>query len=369
MSEFSAADHGFMARALQLAERGLFSTHPNPRVGCVMAKDGNVIAEGWHEIAGGPHAEVMALAEAGNAARGATVYVTLEPCSHHGRTPPCSDALVHAGVARVVYAAADPNRKVDGAFALADSGIDVAGGLLADAARRQNEGFFSRHQRQRPFVRLKVAASLDGATAMEDGSSQWISGEASRADVQKLRAAASAVLTGIGTVLADDPSLNVRDASLETRGRQPARVVIDSRLRMPSTSGMLTLDGETLVYCVDDAKRKALEQAGATVVRVTAQGERPDLGAVLADLAAREINDVLVEAGATLGGAFLQSGLVDELILYQAPVLLGSRTRGLFTTPDWRSLSEKLALKVLDIRQFGPDTRIIARPDATSAAD
>jgi diaminohydroxyphosphoribosylaminopyrimidine deaminase/5-amino-6-(5-phosphoribosylamino)uracil reductase len=358
-----------MARALQLAERGFYSTHPNPRVGCVIARDDQVIAEGWHEIAGGPHAEAMALTAAGDAARGATVYVTLEPCSHHGRTPPCSDALVHAGVARVVYAAADSNRKVDGAAALADAGIEVAGGLLAAAARRQNEGFFSRQERQRPFVRLKVAASLDGATAMDDGSSQWISGEASRADVQKHRAAASAVLTGIGTVLADDPSLNVRDESLETRGRQPARIVIDSRLRMPANSRMLRLAGDTLVYCVNDAERAALEQAGADVVRVTATGGRPDLNAVLTDLASREVNDVLVEAGATLGGAFLQAGLVDELILYQAPVLLGSRTRGLFTTPDWRELSDKLALKVVDLRQFGEDTRIIARPDAASAAD
>ena len=368
MPEFSVADHRFMARALQLAERGRYSTHPNPRVGCVIVAAGEIVAEGWHETAGGPHAEAMALAAAGEAARGATAYVSLEPCSHHGRTPPCTDALAHAGIVRVVFAAADPNAKVDGAAVLAERGIDVSGGLLADAAHRLNEGFFSRLQKHRPFVRVKVAASLDGATAMEDGSSQWISGPSARADVQRLRAESSAVLTGIGTVLADDPSLNVRDTALDTRGRQPLRVVIDSRLRMPAGSRMLSLDGDTLVYCVDDANRATLEQAGATVIRVEARSEQPQLEAVLADLAAREINEVLVEAGATLGGAFLQAGLVDELVLYQAPMLLGSRTKGLFATPDWRALSDKLALKVVDIRQFGPDTRIIARPDAASAA-
>lgn len=368
MPEFSAADHKFMARALQLAERGLYSTHPNPRVGCVIVRDGEIIAEGWHEVAGGPHAEVMALHAAGDAARGATAYVTLEPCSHRGRTPPCTDSLLRAGIARVVFAAADPNDQVAGALALTDAGIDVSSGLLADAAQRLNEGFFARHQSGRPFVRIKVAASLDGATAVEDGSSQWISGTASRADVQRFRASSSAVLTGIGTVLADDPSLNVRDTSLDTRGRQPLRVVIDSQLRMPATSRMLTLDGATLVYCANDANRAALERAGAEVVHIASAGGRPDLHAVLADLAKREINELLVEAGASLGGAFLQAGLVDELVLYQAPVLLGSQTRGLFITPDWRALSDKLALKVVDIRQFGADTRIIARPDAASAA-
>lgn len=369
MPEFSVTDHKFMARALQLAERGRYSTHPNPRVGCVIVNDGEVIAEGWHEVAGGPHAEVMALDAAGTAAHGATAYVTLEPCSHHGRTPPCCDSLIQAGIARVVFAAADPNDQVAGALALTTAGIEVSGGLLADAAQRLNEGFFARHQLGRPFVRIKVAASLDGATAMDDGSSQWISGTASRADVQRLRAAASAILTGIGTVLADDPSLNVRDATLDTRGRQPLRVVIDSQLRMPATSRMLALQGATLVYCVNDANRAALERAGAEVVRISAEGGRPDLKAVLADLATREINEVLVEAGASLGGAFLQARLVDELVLYQAPVLLGSQTRGLFTTPDWRALSDKLALKVVDLRQFGADTRIIARPDAVSAAN
>ncbi|HEX5787684.1 MAG TPA: bifunctional diaminohydroxyphosphoribosylaminopyrimidine deaminase/5-amino-6-(5-phosphoribosylamino)uracil reductase RibD [Woeseiaceae bacterium] len=366
MNGFSAADHRHMARALRLAARGLYTARPNPMVGCVIVRGGTVIGEGWHRRAGEGHAEAEALRAAGDA-RGATVYVTLEPCAHHGRTPPCADALVAAGVAEVVYAMQDPNELVDGRghARLREAGVRVRSGLMADAAAELNRGFVARLRRGRPFATLKVAASLDGATAMLGGESQWITGPAARADVQRLRARAGAVLTGIGTVLADDPSLTVRDPGLPPDVGQPLRAIVDSGLRMPLSAGMLCLPGRTVVYCTDDAEREPLVAAGAEVVAVPpvpgrADG-RVDLAAVLADLAGRGINEVLVEGGPTLAGALLEACLVDELVLYQAPHVMGSETLRMVTTPGMTELARRRSVTVTDRRQVGADTRITAR--------
>ena len=362
MSQFSLADSEHMALALRIARRGLYSAHPNPRVGCVIVKDDKVIATGWHAKTGEPHAEVNALAEAGEAARGAVAYVTLEPCAHHGRTPPCTQALSDAGIAEVVIAMQDPYSKVsgNGIVALGKAGINVRVGLMGRQAAALNEGFISRVTRERPFVRLKVAASLDGATAMSDGQSQWITGVEARADVQKLRAASGAIVTGVGTVLEDDPSLTVRDKSLTDV--QPLRVVLDSKLRMPAKACMLTLPGTTAIFCVDDSNRAALEATGASIYSADGANERVDPEAVLRRLAAFEVNDVLVEAGHEVSGALLTANLVDEIVIYQAPHIMGSETRGMFKTPPWRSLSDRLELKVTDMRMIGRDCRITARP-------
>ena len=361
MPEFSATDSAFMARALQLAARGKYTTSPNPVVGCVIVRDGMVIGEGWHEKAGEPHAEVIALAGAGDA-RGATAYVTLEPCAHHGRTPPCAQALVEAGVSEVVCAAQDPNPDSgSGVAALESAGIAVRCGLMAAEAEALNEGFMKRVRTGRPKVRVKIAASLDGATAMLNGESQWITGPAARADVQRLRAESCAVMTGIGTVLADDPSLNVRDESVDTLGRQPLRIVLDSGLRMPLSSGMLCLPGQTLVFCTTDNGKAALEKAGAEVIRVEADGKAVRIAAVLDELGRREINEVLVEAGPALTGALLAGGHVDELVIYQAPHILGSESRTMFATPDWKSLADRVTLDIVDVRKVGADMRITAR--------
>lgn len=365
MSEFNATDSDHMAHALRLARRGMYSCQPNPRVGCVLVRKGEVVGEGWHRVAGGPHAEIEALAAAGKRARGATAYVTLEPCSHHGKTPACSDALIAAGISEVVFAAADPNGKVDGVGALQTAGIQVRQGLLASEARSLNEGFFSRMEQRRPLIRLKVATSLDGATAMADGTSQWITGAAARADVQRWRASAGAVLTGIGTIIADDPSLTVRDATIETAGRQPIRVIVDSHLRTPATSRFLQLPGRSVIYCIDDTRRGDLEEAGAEVTVVAAEAGQVSLLAVASALAELEVNDVLVEAGPALAGAFLQAGLADELLIYQAAHLMGSETRGMFGTHGWTTLRDRQALKLIDVRRVGEDMRIIARPVAT----
>lgn len=364
MSEFSSADCEYMARSLRLARRGFYTAHPNPRVGCVLVKNGSIVGEGWHRKTGEAHAEVNALANAGGDVSGATAYVTLEPCSHHGKTPPCSTALIGAGVAEVVVAMVDPHAKVSGSgiTALERAGLKVRSGLMRAEALRLNEGFCSRVSQARPFVRLKVAASLDGCTAMANGESQWITGREARADGQRLRASSGAVMVGIGTVLADDPSLTVRDESIENDGLQPLRVVIDSQLRMPPTARMLGLPGDTIVFCQDDKKRAALESAGAKVNVLASRGKKVDLAAVLEQLAGLEINDVLVEAGQILAGSLLMKGLVDELVIYQAPHIMGSETRGMFATPDWQQLQQKLALKVVDVRQVGIDSRITLRP-------
>jgi len=355
----SAADSQWMARALQLAQRGLLTATPNPRVGCVLVKNGKNIGEGWHVRAGEPHAEVHALRAAGAAAQGATAYVTLEPCSHHGRTPPCAEALIEAGVARVVCAMQDPNPRVAGqGFAmLRAAGIAVECGLMEAAARDLNIGFVSRMTRGLPFVRSKIAASLDGRTALANGVSQWITGAAARVDVQHWRARSCALVTGIGTVLADDPQLNVRIAT----ERQPLRVVLDSALRMPPTARML--QGGRVLVCTasqDAGKRAALERQGAEVLLLPDAAGQVDLPAVLRELARRGINEVLVEAGKTLNGALLRAGLLDELVLYLAPQLLGDAARGIADLGELLRLEQKVELAWRDVRRVGGDLRITA---------
>jgi diaminohydroxyphosphoribosylaminopyrimidine deaminase / 5-amino-6-(5-phosphoribosylamino)uracil reductase len=369
-------DHRHLARALQLAERGRFTTDPNPRVGCVLAQGERRVGEGWHHRAGEPHAERLALAQAGDAARGATAYVTLEPCCHHGRTPPCTEALIAAGVARVVGAMTDPNPLVAGqGFAqLQQAGIAVEVGLLEAAARALNPGFIQRMERGRPLVRCKLAASLDGRTALADGTSQWITSEAARRDVQRLRAGSSAIVTGIGTVLADNPSLNVRLTAAELPGmsaedavRQPLRVVVDSHWRLPLNARVLRLPGTTLVLgCADAPKRMAaLRAAGAEVCQCTERGGRVDVTAVLTELAQRGINEVLLECGATLAGAFLAAGLIDELVLYLAPHVMGDMALGLFQLPAITAMNERIELEFIEVRQIGADVRIRVRPHKT----
>lgn len=361
MSEFSASDSAHMARALTLARRGRYAAHPNPMVGCVLVRDGKVIGEGWHARFGDAHAEVIALDAAGDAS-GATAYVTLEPCAHRGKTPPCADALIAAGISEVVYAMQDPFDAVDGygAEKLAAAGVKVRGGLMQEAAARLNRGYLSRVHRRRPFVRVKIAASIDGAVAMRSGESQWITGPEARADVQRMRAESGAILTGIGTVLADDPSLTVRDDGIDTGGRQPLRAVVDSTLRLPLSAGMLCLPGTTLVYCIDDERRTEVEAAGADVVRVPAADGAPALDAVLSDLGSRDVNDLLVEAGPRLAGSLLDLGLVDELVIYQAPHIMGSNTVSMFETPRWQALAERRGLTITDVRRVGRDTRLTA---------
>ena len=367
MNNFSAADHHHMAHALRLARNGMTTAHPNPRVGCVIVRDGLVVGQGWHRAAGEPHAEVNALAAAGERARGATAYVTLEPCAKTGRTGPCTEALVRARVATVIFASADPSQHDTGqASALERAGIEVRGGLMQAEARKLNDGFLMRVSQKRPFVRLKVASSLDGATAMRSGESRWITGEASRRDVQKLRSISGAVMTGVGTVVADDPFLTVRDQSLVLR--QPLRVVIDSRLRTPASANVFAQPGDTLIFCAEDRGREALEERGAAVYRVATDRGRVDLAEVMRKLAELEVNDVLVEAGPLLSGSLLAGGHVDELVIYQAPHIMGSETMGIFTTPGWTELGHRLPLEFVDVRRVGRDLRIVARPATQEAA-
>ena len=362
---FSPDDHRYMARALRLAQRGLFTTDPNPRVGCIVVRDGAIVGEGWHERAGSPHAEVHALQQAGDAATGATVYVTLEPCSHHGRTPPCADALIGAGVSRVVAAMQDPNPAVagQGLQALRDAGLAVAAGLLEADAELLNPGFSMRMRHGRPWVRCKLAMSLDGRTAMASGESQWITGPAAREDVHRLRARSSAVMTGIGTVLADDPSLTARLAGHDGDSLlQPLRVVLDSGLQMPPDAKLVGQPGETLIVTgVDDTGRDApLTRPGVSVVSLPSRDGRPDLAAVMQYLARLEVNEVHLEAGARLSGAMLDAGLVDELVIYMAPHLMGDAARGLFHLPGLERMAQRVRLQLRDIRAVGDDWRITA---------
>ena len=360
---WSAADSSCMARALALAERGRFTTHPNPRVGCVIARDGEILGRGWHHKAGEPHAEINALHAAGAHLRGATAYVTLEPCAHQGRTPPCTAALVKAGISRIVVAVQDPNPQVAGAGikALTDAGIKVETGLMAEQAKELNKGFFSRMTRARPYLRAKSAISLDGKTALAGGESRWITGAASRRDVQALRAASSAVMTGINTVLADDPRLNVRE--LDTGDRQPLRVVLDRTLRFPPAAQMLGLDGATILFTrnEDDRLHGALERAGARVRFV--DGDEDGFLEVVLRLLAQdyEVNDLLLEAGATLTGSMLQHGLIDELVVYQAPVILGCTAVGMAALPTLSAMDQRHELDLVDYRRIDEDWKFVYR--------
>lgn len=363
---WSADDHRHMARALALARLGLYTAHPNPRVGCVLIKDGAVVGEGWHRRSGEPHAEVLALRAAGREARGASCYVTLEPCCHHGRTPPCTESLIAAGIARVVLAMTDPNPAVQGrgCQALAQAGIAIATGLGEGEATRLNRGFVKRMRSGRPAVTAKTAMSLDGRIALSSGMSRWITSQAARADVQRLRAQSSAILTGIGTVLADDPLLTVRDPVLAGAGAAPLRVVLDTRLRMPPSARMLREAGSTLVLCgeADPERRIVLTEAGARVIEVPVCGGRPDLTQVLRTLAGLEVNEVLVEAGPVLTGALLAAGLVDELVAYVAPRLLGGDAMPMAELGGYTHLEDAPALEITDVRAVGRDWRITARP-------
>jgi diaminohydroxyphosphoribosylaminopyrimidine deaminase/5-amino-6-(5-phosphoribosylamino)uracil reductase len=368
----SADDHRFMTRAIRLAARGLYTTHPNPRVGCVLVKQGEVVGEGYHRRAGEPHAERNALALAGDKARGATAYVSLEPCSHHGRTPPCSEGLIEAGVGRVVAAMQDPNPLVAGAGLrqLESAGIPVEVGLMQVQAEALNPGFIRRMRDGLPYVRAKLAMSLDGRTAMASGESQWITSAEARRDVHRLRARSSAIMTGVGTLLVDDPSLDVRlspaelelDPDLETP--RPLRVVLDPELATPTTARLLQLPGETLILCAesDTGLTAALEGAGAWVVSVAGNERRLDLKEVLRLLAGQQVNEVVLECGATLAGAMLEQGLIDELIVYLAPHIMGDGARGLFHLPALQRMADRHELQIDDVRQIGRDIRITARP-------
>lgn len=362
-ASFSADDVRHMTRALELARRGLYTTDPNPRVGCVLVKDGAVVGEGWHERAGGPHAEAAALTVAGATAKGSTAYVTLEPCDHHGRTPPCSLALIAAGIARVVYTLDDPNPEVAGrgAARLRAQGIRVESGLMAAEAEALNPGYLKRRRTGRPFVRVKVAASLDGRTALASGASRWITSKVARHDAQHFRARSSVVLTGIGTVLADDPAMNVR---IDESRRQPLRAVLDSTLRTPPEARIVNRQGSVLVAGTTDhaQRRDALQRKGVEVVQVPQRDGRPELAAVLDLLGQRGMNEVWVEAGATLAGAFVRERLFDELVVYLAPTLLGPDARPLLELPALTQLDARPQLRFTECIAVGDDLRIIAVP-------
>lgn len=352
-----------MRCALQWAEKGLFSTSPNPRVGCVIVKDGRIIGEGFTQPAGQAHAEVQALNDAsakGHDVRGATVYVTLEPCSHFGRTPPCCDALIRAGVARVVSAVEDPNPQVagQGLARLKAAGIAVECGVLADAAREMNIGFFSRMQRGRPWVRMKVAASLDGRTALHNGQSQWITSQAARDDGHAWRARACAILTGIGTVKEDDPQLNVRAVATS---RQPQRIVIDSNLEIRPDARVLAGGGTWIVAAQRNPEQEArLREAGAEVILLPNAAGKVDLAALMQELGRRQINELHVEAGFKLNGSLIREGCVDELLVYIAPTLLGAG-KDMFALGPFENLEHRFNLGFHEVRQIGEDVRILAR--------
>jgi len=367
MTGFTATDHALMARALRLAGRGAYTTRPNPMVGCVLAQGGDVVGEGWHQRAGQAHAETIALHAAGDRARGATAYVTLEPCAHVGRTGPCADALVAAGVVRVVAAMRDPFGQVDGAglAKLRDAGIAVETGLMEAQARELNRGFVSRVIRGRPWLRVKLATSLDGRSALANGDSKWISGEGSRADVQRWRARAGAILTGAGTVLADDPSLTVRLGG-DVAVAAPLRVVLDPGMATIGRGRVREGDAPTLYLHAPDVKLP--RGLAADHAHIAVDKGHFDLHAVLRLLAERGINEVQVEAGATLAGAFLASGLVDELLLYIAPVVLGAQARPLFDGLDIHDMSERLHLRIVETRRLGEDIRVLLRPPEPDAS-
>jgi len=364
-------DEFYMARALQLAERGLYTTEPNPRVGCVLVRDGQIIGEGWHRRAGEGHAEIEALASVKGSVDGATAYVTLEPCSHQGKTGPCCDALIKAGVSRVVAAMQDPNPLVAGRGfkRMQEAGVEVAFGVLQEQARALNPGFTKRMETGLPYVRIKLAMSVDGRTAMDSGESQWITGPAARSDVQKLRARSSAVVTGVGTVLHDDPSMTVRAEQLgltsckyvsadDVVSRQPLRVVLDSEFKTPATANIVNLPGSTWVVGAQELPSQNI--GNAELKSLPGDDGKIDLQALLKMLAKAECNEVLVEAGAVLSGAFLQAGLVDELVIYMAPKLLGSAARPLMALPSMDKMADQVNLEICDVRSVGDDWRINA---------
>ncbi len=355
-----------MAEAIRQAEAGRFTAHPNPRVGCVIVRDDACVGAGGHRAAGEPHAERVALSLAGDRAQGATAYVTLEPCSHFGRTPPCVDGLIEAGVGRVVYAVGDPNPRTSGRARgrLEKAGITVDAGVLADAARALNPGFFSRFERGRPWVQLKMAMSLDGRTAMASGESQWITGEPARADVHRLRARASAVATGIETVLVDNPRLTPR--AVET-DRMPVRVVFDSQFRTPANSALIAVESPVLLIGRANVLPMGRYPDHVTCIGVEG-GARVGLLDALQTLARRDIHELFVECGPTLAGAFIADNLVDELVLYMAPRLLGNAARGLLDLPGVDHLAQAPLLDVSDVRKLGSDWRMIARPVMPASA-
>jgi diaminohydroxyphosphoribosylaminopyrimidine deaminase/5-amino-6-(5-phosphoribosylamino)uracil reductase len=365
------SDHAYMARALELARKGLYSTHPNPRVGCVIVRGGEVVGEGWHARAGEPHAEVHALRQAGDRARGATAYVTLEPCSHHGRTPPCADALINAGVARVVAAMQDPNPQVsgNGLLRLMHAGIAVQSGVLEAEARVLNAGFIKRMEHGLPFVRVKLAMSLDGRTAMASGESQWITGAAARSSVQRLRARSSVVVTGADTVLADGARLTLRESELGLNpeqtfmalSRQPQRLLIDGRLRVPLHVPFFQAGAAMVATCAAASARFRYLDDGHELLALPGSNGHVDLRRLLMELASRGANEVLVEAGPRLAGAFARQGLVDEYQLFVAAKFLGSSARPLLDMPLAR-MADAPALKIVDMRAVGDDWLIVAVP-------
>lgn len=361
MSNFTPDDHVYMAQALRLAEQGLYTTMPNPRVGCVIVKNKVVVGEGAHLKAGTPHAEIHALAKAGKQAKGATAYVTLEPCGHHGKTPPCTEALIKAGVAKVIIAMQDPNPLVagQGVAALQAANIIVFTGLMQQQAQTLNSGFVSRMVNRRPYVRSKIAASLDGKTALANGVSQWITGPAARMDVQHWRARSCAMLTGVGTILKDNPSLTVRAFPID---RQPLSVIVDSDLRTPLKAKVLQ-NPEVLIAFArdDDNKAKTLAASGASLLCIPNEDGQVCLNSLLSHLASNEINEVMVEGGEVLNGALMALKLIDELITYYAPKLMGGDSRNMFAFSALQSMQDAVSLDVTDVRLFGEDIRILAR--------
>jgi diaminohydroxyphosphoribosylaminopyrimidine deaminase/5-amino-6-(5-phosphoribosylamino)uracil reductase len=355
-----------MSRAIQLARRGLYSTDPNPRVGCVFVKDNTIVAEGWHQRAGEPHAEIIALNALEHNAEGATCYVTLEPCTHEGRTPPCTDALVNANIARLVAAMPDPNPVVSGRGLeyLQKAGIRADHGLLSSQSSALNPGFIHRMKFSMPYVRCKMAMSTDARTALASGESKWITSSEARMDVQRLRARSSAIMTGIGTILIDDPSLNVRE--IKNFGQQPLRVIIDTALRTPCKAKILSQAGRTLIFTQseDRNKQQALQKAGAEIINLPGSGKSPWLQAVLKYLAVEEeVNEILLEAGASLCGSMLECGLIDEIIIYMAPVLLGHNAKPLFNLPAINAMSDRIQFNTYETRIVGNDLRISAKID------
>lgn len=359
---WSKADYHWMALAMQLGQKAMMTTDPNPRVGCVIVKGGKLIGQGWHQKAGENHAEINALDEAGDRAKGATVYVTLEPCAHQGKTPPCAEALIEAKISTVIVAMLDPNPLVagQGIAQIQTAGIKTEIGLLAQDAQELNPGFIKRFTKKQPFIRIKTAMSLDGKTALSNGQSQWITGVEARADVQKLRARSSGILTGIGTVLADNPSLNVRDFDI---GRTPMRIVLDSKLQMPLDAKMFEIPGQIVVVTVSEdlIKAEALEQVGAKVIVLPGKKSQVDLFALMSWLAEQQINELHVEAGATLSGALVQAGLVDELVVYMAAKVMGEQAKSLFNL-NITKMSNTIKFKFADLIMIGEDLKLTLMP-------